>query len=63
LEPQHLATEASAIKIRLQKARAAVQALPDMGRTIEEQEVEIRELEERVRAQREVLAGLRKRHE
>ena len=33
--------------------------LPDMERTVEEQEAEIRELEERMRRQVEVLAALR----
>lgn len=58
LDPQQLAIEASSIKIRLQKARSAVEALPDMERTIEQQEVEIRELEERIRTQRNILAAL-----
>ena len=33
--------------------------LPDMQRSIAEQEMEIRELEERIREQRSVLEGLR----
>ncbi|KZF24536.1 hypothetical protein L228DRAFT_98734 [Xylona heveae TC161] len=61
LEPHQLAAEASAIKIRIQKARAAVQSLPDMSRSVEEQEAEIRQLEERVRKQREVLTGLKEK--
>lgn len=36
-----------------------VKELPDMDRSVEEQEVEIRELEEKIRRQREVLVGLR----
>ncbi|KAH0559086.1 hypothetical protein GP486_004337 [Trichoglossum hirsutum] len=58
LDPQHLATEAGAIKLRLQKARAAVEGLGDMDRTIEEQEEEIRALEEKCEKQRGVLRGL-----
>ena len=58
LEPQHLATEASALKIRLGKAKAAVAALPDVDRTTAEQEREMRRLEERVARQQEVLRGL-----
>ncbi|KAI9823304.1 MAG: hypothetical protein M1832_002528 [Thelocarpon impressellum] len=61
LEPQHLATEASALKIRLQKARAAVERLPDIERLPAEQETEIRTLEERVARQRDVLRGLGER--
>jgi len=33
--------------------------LPDIERSVEEQEVEIGELEEKIRKQREVLVGLR----
>ncbi|KAH0542386.1 hypothetical protein FGG08_003231 [Glutinoglossum americanum] len=58
LNPQHLATEAGAIKLRLQKARAVVEALGDMDRGVEEQEEEIRALEEKCEKQREVLRGL-----
>jgi hypothetical protein len=58
LDPQHLATEASAIKLQLQKARTAVEALGDMERGIEQQEEEIRALEEKCAKQREVLRGL-----
>ena len=58
LEPQHLPVEASTVKIRLQKALAAIEALPDVDRTIEEQEVEIRELQARVRRQQELLTSL-----
>jgi hypothetical protein len=42
----------------LQKARAAVEALGDMDRGIEQQEEEIRALEEKCEKQREVLRGL-----
>jgi predicted RNase H-like nuclease (RuvC/YqgF family) len=47
------------MKRKLQKARAAAKELPDMERTVKEQEEEIRELEERIRMQRGVLEGLR----
>jgi hypothetical protein len=47
------------LKHKLQRARAAVQALPDMGRTLAEQRAEIAELEAREAKQREVLARLR----
>ncbi|KAI9707275.1 MAG: hypothetical protein M1836_000235 [Candelina mexicana] len=58
LEPQHLATESSVIKIRLQKARTAVEAMPDVERNVAEQEEEIKGLEERIAKQREVLRSL-----
>jgi hypothetical protein len=52
-----------AIKHKIQRARAAVRALPDMERGLEEQEKEVRELEGRIERQREVLEGLRERGE
>ena len=47
------------MKRKLQRARMAAKELPNIGRTVNEQEEEIRELEERIRMQREVLEGLR----
>ncbi|SPO04429.1 uncharacterized protein DNG_07114 [Cephalotrichum gorgonifer] len=47
------------LKHKLQKARMQVKALPDMERGMAEQEVEIKELEERIRMQREVLERLK----
>ncbi|KAG0647309.1 hypothetical protein D0Z07_6967 [Hyphodiscus hymeniophilus] len=47
------------LKHRLQKARAQVKELPDIERSLVEQEEEIRELEERIGKQREVLEGLK----
>ncbi|KAH8903234.1 hypothetical protein BR93DRAFT_971754 [Coniochaeta sp. PMI_546] len=47
------------IKHRLQRARQQVRALPDIGRTVEEQEREIDELQGRIRQQKEVLKMLR----
>lgn len=47
------------IKHKLQKARTQVRALPDMDRSMAEQEDEMAELEERIRLQREVLGKLR----
>lgn len=47
------------IKHKLQKARAAVKTLPDMHRTVAEQETEMRELEEKIIKQREVISKLR----
>lgn len=59
LEIGSLATEAAAIKIRIQKARTAVAALPDVDRTVEEQNVEILELESRVRELRDVMKDMK----
>lgn len=47
------------LKHKVQRARAAVRALPDIGRTIPEQEAEMRELEGKIRRQREVLLQLK----
>ena len=47
LAPKDFPAAAVPIKVKIQKARAAVQALPDVGRTVEEQEREIRALERR----------------
>lgn len=47
------------LKHRLQKTRAQVALLPDMDRSIEEQEEEIRELEEKIKEQRRVLEQLK----
>lgn len=52
-----MAKEAARIKQMIQNARLAVAELPDMDRTIEEQEAEMRELEERIEKQRDVLRG------
>lgn len=50
---------ADALKHKLQRARSQVKALPDMARTIAEQEAEIRALEARIEKQREVLEQFR----
>ncbi|KAK3348295.1 RNA polymerase II transcription mediator complex subunit 9-domain-containing protein [Neurospora tetraspora] len=47
------------LKHKLQRARQAVLTLPDIGRTIAQQEVEIKELEERKRKQIAMLARIR----
>ena len=47
------------LKHRLQKARAQVKELPDIDRTLADQEEEISELQEKIRKQKEVLRGLR----
>ncbi|KUJ10641.1 uncharacterized protein LY89DRAFT_247479 [Mollisia scopiformis] len=50
---------ADGIKSRLQKARAQVKQLPDMERSIAEQEQEMRELEEKIKKQRAALVHLK----
>lgn len=47
------------LKHKLQRARASVAALPDMNRSIEDQNKEIAELEVRIKAQTELLERLR----
>jgi hypothetical protein len=47
------------LKHKIQHARAQVRTLPDMGRTITDQTVEMRELEARIEAQRALLERLR----
>jgi hypothetical protein len=59
LEVQHLDAATDAIRIRIQKARAAVKALPDIDRTVEEQDEEIKELQTRVKRMREMLVNLK----
>lgn len=58
LEIQNLAREASALRVRIQKARQAVREVEDGDRTIEEQEEEIKELEGVVEGLKGVLKGL-----
>jgi hypothetical protein len=61
LSPKDLPAAAVPIKLKIQKARAAVQSLPDVGRTVEEQEREIKALEKRnesLRKRVQELAGL-----
>jgi cell division septum initiation protein DivIVA len=48
LEIQHVATAANDVRLKIQKARRAVLALPDIDRTCEDQEEEIEDLEARI---------------
>jgi len=59
--PKDLVAEASSIKIRIQKARATTEALPDIDRTIEEQGVEIKEIEEQISKLKSVIGELGRR--
>ncbi|KAM7204620.1 RNA polymerase II transcription mediator complex subunit 9 domain containing protein [Rhypophila sp. PSN 637] len=56
---RELTTATDNIKHKLQRARAAVKTLPDVHRTVDQQEAEIRELEERRKKQIAMLARLR----
>ena len=55
LEIQQLGPAASGIKIKIQKARAALKGLPDADRTVEDQQEDIRLLEERIAKMRDML--------
>ncbi|KAJ5773597.1 Mediator complex subunit Med9 [Penicillium paradoxum] len=56
LDVKNLPTETSSVRIRIQKARTVVEALPDVQRSVSEQQREIAELEERVRRLRLVIS-------
>ena len=58
LSPKDLTTAASAVKNKIQKARVVTSGLPDMERTVEQQEEEINELEEEVERLTGVLRGI-----
>ncbi|KAJ5986085.1 hypothetical protein N7451_010450 [Penicillium sp. IBT 35674x] len=55
LDVKDLPTQTSSVKIRIQKARAVVEGLPDVQRSVEEQQREIVELEDRVARLRSVI--------
>ncbi|KAF3906467.1 hypothetical protein ABW20_dc0106145 [Dactylellina cionopaga] len=59
LEPKDVDAEASRIRIKIQKARAILNDMPDITRSIEQQEEEVKALEEKIRRQREVLGRIR----
>ncbi|MCJ1442502.1 MAG: hypothetical protein MMC23_002998 [Stictis urceolatum] len=54
-----LPTQLSAVKQRIAVARATIAEMPDVGRPIEEQEEEIREIEERIAKLKAVWADVR----
>ncbi|KAF3926455.1 hypothetical protein AA313_de0206872 [Arthrobotrys entomopaga] len=59
LEPKDVDAEASRIRIKIQKARTILNDLPDISRSIEQQEEEVKALEEKITRQREVLGRIR----
>lgn len=56
LDVKNLPTETSSVRIRIQKARTVVEGLPDVHRSVDDQQREIAELEERVRRLRSVIS-------
>ncbi|KAI0886995.1 RNA polymerase II transcription mediator complex subunit 9-domain-containing protein [Annulohypoxylon maeteangense] len=59
LSLKEIAPAADVLKHRFQRARALVRGLPDVNRTMTEQEAEIAALEGRLARQRDMLARLR----
>jgi hypothetical protein len=57
LTPRDLAIEAGGIKAKIQEARAAIAVLPDVDRNLDEQDAEMKLLEESIRAKRDILKG------
>ena len=58
LNPKDLPTAALDIKARVRGAQREVEQLPDVDRTVEEQEEEIWELESRIKRQHDMLRAL-----
>ena len=58
LEAKDLPNEVIAIKSRIRKALRELEKLPDMDRDVEEQEAEIRKLEQKAAKQKDVLQRL-----
>lgn len=61
LDIKDLPTEASSIKIRIQKAQAVVEGLPDVQRSVAEQDQEIDELEDRIAKLQSVISDFGRR--
>jgi hypothetical protein len=58
LEPKDLPNEVIAIKSRIRRALRELEKLPDMDRSVEDQEAEIKKLEQKAGKQKEVLQKL-----
>ncbi|KAJ5130603.1 uncharacterized protein N7515_006642 [Penicillium bovifimosum] len=56
LDVKTLPTATSSVRIRIQKARTVVEGLPDVHRSVEDQQMEIAELEDRLRRLRSVIS-------
>lgn len=61
LDIKDLPTEASSIKIRIQKAQAVVESLPDVSRSVAEQEEEINDLEGRISRLKSIISEFGRR--
>ena len=61
LDIKDLPIETNSIRIRIQKARTVVEGLPDVHRTVADQEQEIEELEDHIARLRSVIAEFGKR--
>lgn len=59
LSTKDLAAATDPLKHKILRARAAVHTLPDINRTIAEQEVEIKEWQDKIESQRKVLQKLK----
>lgn len=58
LDPKELSTAILPLKAQIRKGQRELEKLPDMERSVAEQEEEITELEDRIRRQEAVLASL-----
>ena len=58
LEPKDLPVEVLQIKAKIRNALKELQKLPDMDRSIEEQQMELEELEAKIRKQRSMISKL-----
>lgn len=58
LAVQQIGLEASKLRNRIRRARATVEALPDMDRDLQDQDLELDELRDRIVKQKAVLSGL-----
>ncbi|KAL5000205.1 RNA polymerase II transcription mediator complex subunit 9-domain-containing protein [Aspergillus recurvatus] len=61
LDVKNLPTEVSSIKIRIQKAQAVVEGLPDVDRSVAEQEKEIRDLKDKISRLKSVISDFGRR--
>ncbi|KAK6509257.1 hypothetical protein TWF481_004015 [Arthrobotrys musiformis] len=59
IEPKDVDAEASRIRLKIGKARSILNDLPDITRSIQQQQEEVKALEEKIRKQREVLGRIR----
>lgn len=55
LEPRELPTEVLSIKAKIRRALKELEKLADMDRSVEQQEQEIKQLEQRIERQRDML--------